>query len=68
MPILKEKESEDRPYTMQELEEIQTKYLQMQELAFKASFRLRDDILQRLKGQPSLDAEDTGVQWKNDPL
>lgn len=51
---------------MQELEEIQTKYLQ--ELAFKASFRLRDDILQRLKGQPSLDAEDTGVQWKNDPL
>ena len=53
---------------MQELEEIQTKYLQMQELAFKASFRLRDDILQRLKGQPSLDAEDTSVQWKNDPL
>jgi len=60
--------SADRAFTVQELVEIQTQFLQLQELAFKAAFRLRDDVLQRLKGQPSLDAEDTGVQWKNDPL
>ena len=30
------------------------------------AFRLQDDINQAAKGQPSLEDEDTGVQWKND--
>ena len=32
------------------------------------AFRIEDNKRQQLKGQPSLDVEDTGVQWKNDPV
>ena len=36
--------------------------------AFEIAFRFEDNEKQKLKGQPSLDVEDTGKQWKNDKL
>ena len=36
--------------------------------AYLTAFRLMDNKNQEIKGQPSLDKEDTGVQYKNDPL
>jgi hypothetical protein len=38
----------------------------LQQEVFEMAFRLQDDELQAKKGQPSLEDEDTGVQWKND--
>ena len=35
---------------------------------YEAAIRLSDNKKQAAKGQPSLDAEDTGVQWKNDAI
>ena len=40
----------------------------MQRRAFEVAFRLDDDKKQAAKGQPSLSLEDTGKQWKNDPV
>ena len=41
-------------------------FLALNKKLFEASFRLRDNLAQAAKGQPSLDNEDTGRQWKND--
>jgi hypothetical protein len=38
----------------------------MKRKAFKVDFRIKDNKAQKKKGQPSLDSEDTGTQWKND--
>lgn len=38
----------------------------MNKKLFEASFRMKDNLAQSAKGQPSLDSEDTGTQWKND--
>ena len=37
-------------------------------IVIEIAFRLEDDRKQALKGQPSLDKEDTGKQYKNDPV
>lgn len=44
----------------------QDEFMALQKQAFEVAFRLRDNRLQGEKNQPSLDDEDTGVQWKND--
>lgn len=36
--------------------------------AYLAAVRVFDNQNQQLKGQPSLDNEDTGRQYKNDPI
>lgn len=41
-------------------------FLALNKKLFEASFRMRDNAAQMKKGQPSLDFEDTGTQWKND--
>ena len=51
-----------------ELEELKTQYFDIQKKLFEAAFRLADNRKQAAKGQPSLDTEDTGVQWKNEPV
>lgn len=53
---------------MEEFKEFQDKFFEMQRQAFKVSFRIADNKLQEKKGQPSLDVEDTGIQWRNDPI
>jgi Skp family chaperone for outer membrane proteins len=50
-------------------DEFKKKYAELKKLqqeVFEMAFRLQDDELQAKKGQPSLEDEDTGVQWKND--
>ena len=46
----------------------QEKFFKLQKQAFEVAFRKQDDILQNKKGQPSLDDEDDGKQYKNDPV
>lgn len=45
---------------------ILAEYYEIQNKLFEVSFRIYDDLKQKEKGQPSLDEEDTGLQWKND--
>ena len=45
---------------------VQEEFLKLQNKAFEMAFRIEDNILQEKKGQPSLDNDDTGAQWKND--
>lgn len=45
---------------------MQKEFFNMQKLAFEVAFRVDDNERQIQKGQPSLDNEDTGEQWKND--
>lgn len=41
-------------------------YFKLQKEAFNYAFRIDDNFKQALKGQPSLDNEDTGKQYKLD--
>ena len=43
-------------------------YFKLQRKQFEYNFRIEDNKKQALKGQPSLDTEDTGVRFKNDPV
>lgn len=52
---------------MVEFEQVAQKYEDMKRIAFEVEFRKRDNELQKKKGQASLDEEDTGTQWHNDP-
>lgn len=54
--------------SMASLAEEQEKFFKLQRQAFMVAFRQRDNMLQKEKGQPSLDVEDTGKQYKNDPI
>ena len=51
---------------MTEYQIIQENYFKSQKEFFEYTFRVEDNKRQALKGQPSLDGEDTGTQWKND--
>lgn len=62
---LQTKASEKAP-TPEEFEALKLEFLAVNKKFYEASFRLRDNIAQAKKGQPSLDGEDTGRQWKND--
>ena len=53
---------------MEEFDHLQAEFLDLQNKAFKMAFRILDNKKQSDKGQPSLDREDTGIQWKNDPV
>jgi hypothetical protein len=53
---------------MEEFLALQEDFFAMQRRAFEVAFRLEDDKKQAAKGQPSLSIEDTGKQWKNDPV
>lgn len=50
------------------MDKFRKEFFDMQKLAFEVAFRAIDDENQRKKGEPSLENEDTGVQWKNDPV
>jgi hypothetical protein len=47
---------------------LQEQYFALQRTVFNAAIRQQDNIKQAKKGQPSLDVEDTGTQWKNEPV
>jgi hypothetical protein len=55
-----------KPFSMEEFKSAQKEYFEMQKRFFEFAFRLDDDERQIAKGQPSLNDEDTGYQWKND--
>ena len=52
--------------TEAEFQAMKIEFLALNKKLFEASFRMRDNAAQAKKGQPSLDSEDTGKQWKND--
>ena len=54
--------------SMASLADEQEKFFKLQRQAFMVAFRQRDNMLQQQKGQPSQDIEDTGKQYKNDPI
>ena len=60
-----EKKSQKTP-TPEEFQALKLEFLAMNKKLFEASFRMKDNLAQSAKGQPSLDSEDTGTQWKND--
>jgi hypothetical protein len=64
--IYQQAKSKNKPVTEEEFVVMKREYLAMQKKVFDAAFRLQDNRKQAAKGQPSLDGEDTGVQWKND--
>ena len=51
---------------MEEFAAMKLEFLALNKKVFEASFRMRDNLAQAAKGQPSLDNEDTGKQWRND--
>ena len=60
----KHREEQERPITNREvvlMKRLNERYEQQK-------FRFEDDILQKLKGQPSLSDENTGKQFKNDKV
>jgi hypothetical protein len=65
---LKAKETPSFTFNAQDFVTKQDEFIALQKEAFKVAFRLTDDRLQVAKGQPVLDDEDTGVQYKNDPV
>lgn len=62
----KARDAEQKTYTMEEFEDVQRQFFALQNKAFEMAFRIEDNVLQLAKGQPSLDNDDTGAQWKND--
>lgn len=66
--VSQEKESQLASFNMEEFLKLQEDFFKMQRRAFEVAFRLEDDKKQAAKGQPSLSIEDTGKQWKNDPV
>jgi len=62
-----QEKAQEKPVTEEEFQKLKTEYFALQKKVFESAFRLNDNRLQAAKGQPSLDSEDTGVQWKNDP-
>lgn len=46
----------------------QENYFKLQTRAFEAAFRIEDDQKQAMKGQPSLNVEETGAKFRNDPV
>eukprot|EP00600_Ochromonadales_sp_CCMP1393_P004728 CAMPEP_0174960084 /NCGR_PEP_ID=MMETSP0004_2-20121128/3520_1 /TAXON_ID=420556 /ORGANISM="Ochromonas sp., Strain CCMP1393" /LENGTH=149 /DNA_ID=CAMNT_0016208443 /DNA_START=204 /DNA_END=653 /DNA_ORIENTATION=- len=65
---MKKKKAEEDSFTLEDFAKFQEEFFDMQRKAFKMAFRLQDNKKQEEKGQPSLDVEDTGEQWKNDPI
>lgn len=55
-------EAFNRPITNEEVRQLEW----LKERFDQQQFRYRDNILQKRKGQPSLDDEDTGKRFKND--
>jgi hypothetical protein len=54
--------------TEEEFRVLFDEYFALQTKVYEAAIRLSDNKKQAAKGQPSLDLEDTGVQWKNDTI
>jgi hypothetical protein len=48
---------------LNEYYEVREKFLKVLKKGHEAAFRKLDDALQEAKGQPSLEYEDTGVQY-----
>jgi hypothetical protein len=61
------KEVNEKAISTEEFLALQEQYFALQKKLFDAAFRGQDNVNQAKKGQPSLDNEDTGRQWKNDP-
>jgi hypothetical protein len=66
--ILQQKEQKLANFNFDEFKRIQEEFFELQRRAFEVSFRLEDDVKQVRKGQPSLSVEDTGKQWKDNPI
>jgi len=60
----KQEEENEKLVTQQEYIDFQI----MKERIEKQSFRVEDDRNQKFKGQPSLEGEDDGKQYWNDPV
>lgn len=53
-------------FSMEEYKRVKAQYKALKRVAFETEYRKKDDILQKQKGQPLLDDEETGVKWHND--
>jgi hypothetical protein len=62
------KEKDSKTYTLEELQQISKQISLLLQRGSEIAIRLEDNRLQALKGEPSLDKEDTGKQYKNDPV
>jgi len=63
-----EEKKKEKPITREEFLQLKDQYFALQRKVFDAAFRLQDDIKQAAKGQPSLEQEDTGEQYVEQPL
>ena len=59
-------EEEDQKLDPKQFSILQDQYFKLLNKVYLLALRKEDDRKQALKGQPSLDLEDTGVQYKND--
>jgi hypothetical protein len=62
----KSEEKSRGDFSMETFANEQEKFMALQRRAFEVAFRIDDDENQKRKGQPSLDDEDDGKQYKND--
>ena len=66
---LKENEQQtNKPVSEEEYRKVSEEFFLLEKKLSELAFRYNDNLKQKAKGQPSLDVEDTGVQWKNDPI
>jgi hypothetical protein len=64
---LKDKEEKKANFSMEKYFALKEELFEMEQIAFEMAIRKDDNEKQKLKGQPSLDDEDTGAQYRNDP-
>lgn len=60
--------SDQKSVDKERLIALELQYFKLQRQQFAHNFRMEDNKKQAQKGQPSLDSEDTGVRFKNDPV
>ena len=59
-------EAEEEALKHLKLEDIQEEHYKILNKAYLLAIRRADNVKQQLKGEISLDIEDTGTQYKND--
>lgn len=61
-----EAEREELRKKITENKAFRDEFIKLQDVLYEVAYRSIDNQLQQRKGQPSLDDEDTGEQYKND--
>jgi len=64
----KAKESEPQSVDESMYKKVAEDYFALQKKFYETSIRYDDNLNQAAKGQPSLDVEDDGTRWKNEPI